>query len=422
MDDQRVAEDVELGSLARDSEKIRLKQADERANALAPLRQGTSVAGAAATAKLKSDGKSSGPKYGQMPGGIWFVFALLAICSLSGAVQFQRCVALSIVAKVFERSIGSEVYILTQEDLALALKSNGDHTGAEVTLDSLVKTLTARYGERDQRVAFAKLELASLYIDTKREELARGIWTQQLKLLDKPEAEAPKALTEVLQKLATQYDDDLNNKEAARMLYLATLRFWPHAAGNGTISNVEADLAEIDERMGNYPEANEYFRKAFEYSQRFGKAHYNVYRLWQVGYTYDKMGMYTEAVPYLEKALDMSNEIGWLKGSELGDLSGELQIAKAGQSGQTEGMPDYGVPGRVFSDVKYKLSQDVYHLWMTGYDFIKIRKYKEAQLYLEKAVKMAKQVGWPTGSELTDLRETLDRAKAGETSQNNANK
>ena len=169
-DDQRVTENVELGSLARDSEKIRLKQADERASALAPLTQSTQLGPATAADKLMTGGRPSGPKYGSMPGGIWFVMILIAICFSGGAVQVQRASVVSGVADLLQRNISSETYILTQIDLAQALQKQHQYLSAEAKYNSLIQTLTGKYGKCDQRVALAKLELASFYLDTDREK------------------------------------------------------------------------------------------------------------------------------------------------------------------------------------------------------------------------------------------------------------
>ncbi len=356
--------------------------------------------------KQKADLKEAKHRYRQLPGGVALVFCLIFLSLFSSVIQSYRAWTVNAVAICLEPVVGTDNYMMAQLDYARTLSAVSS-PDAEDAFKLIINNLGRICKPTDQRLCYVKLELASYYLRNKQEPLARPIWREQLKFLENPEATAPKQTTSVLQTLADAYNDDFNDKDSALALYLATLRFWSHSPGLTTISNIRSNIAEIYIRDGNYPKANEYFRLAYDYSKQWKKQFFNVYRLWQIGYTYNEMGMYSDALPYLQEANEMAPVAQWPQGDALENLQRELNVAKQGSRAAKDALHGTYMPSRYFDDLQYKLSRDVHTLWTEGRRLEQIGKYNEAVNLLERANRLGQQVGWPTGDELQSLQRDL---------------
>lgn len=329
-DDKRTSDNIELGSLALDSEKIELEQAQEYVNAPALRGKGSQLAGRAAVDDSVSSKQNAPKKYPVLPGGLILLIALILICCMGRTLQVQRASAIGFVSGICSQFAGPDACIESRHDVAAALAANHEYDKAEQQHQSLISELSRRYGEQDQKVASARLALASFYLDLNRETQAHEIWASQLKIIQKPLPGIPRGTTDVLLHMAERYNS--YDQDSARILYQAALNLWPLAPGHNTISNVESDLALIQEQQGRYAEANENYKKAYEFTQNWGNTGnttYNVYRLLHIGSTYNSLGKFQEAIPYLMKGEKMAREVGAAADPWREDI--ENQIEKAGR-------------------------------------------------------------------------------------------
>lgn len=254
---------------------------------------------------------------------------IVVLCYLGGTIELGRTMALANIMQAFCSNPPSVANMLMQNDLSTLLLARHSYKDAYERNQKSIEAATAAYGANDQRTIFTKLNLALLYLNSGKEAEARKIWQAALPFLDKPTPVAPKEMTDVLLHLAWKYDD--NDSEAARSLYLATLNFWPHGAGSGTISNVRQDLALADEELGYTAEANENMRKAYAAFKSSGDTPYNQFRLYHIALTYNDLGKYYEAQTYAKSALEMARRRSLRAGtSGVGDALLELGVARSG--------------------------------------------------------------------------------------------
>ena len=254
---------------------------------------------------------------------------IVVLCYLGGTIELGRTMALANLMQTFCSNPPSIANMLMQNDLATLLLARHSYKVAYERNQKSIEAATAAYGANDQRTILGKLNLALLYLNSRKEAEARKIWQAALPHLDKPAPGAPKELTDVLLRLARKYEG--RDAHAARSLYLATLNFWPNGAGSDTMSNVQQDLAIVDEELGNAAEANENMRKAYSAFKRSGDTTYNQFRLYHIALTYNNLGKYYEAQTYAKSALEMARRRSSRAGnSDVGDALLELGVACSG--------------------------------------------------------------------------------------------
>jgi len=332
-------ENRQLGSLAREAEQLRLRQSHSADSVLLPAPVQDSEQAAVATAEASEFSKPPNlevprpTQYQALPYGRWLVLILIVVAVFGGTVESARVDVLSRIVDAVGIDRNPELYILNKIDLANSQSAGiGGFPQAVRKYNELITQLTNKYGAADQRTCYVQMSLAKQYIDHGDEPSARKIWQEQMKYLDAPQSQAPRDLTETLLKLAEHYapQDILS----ARILYLATIRFWPHAPGCNTLSNVEQDLASVDLPLGRVAEANQQYKNALAISLSWGNADYNVYRLREVARTDLMLKRFADAIPYAEKSLKMATVMYGRKNSGY-DLY-LLGTAKAG-AGQAHG-------------------------------------------------------------------------------------
>jgi tetratricopeptide (TPR) repeat protein len=339
---------VDLGSLARNSENIRLEQNigeasylpavyDERDSSskqtnIEEIRSSKTHSSDATTKSRVAVITSLSPrsrKESRVPlSGMLLALWLMVLCYLGGTIELGRTMILANLMQTFFSNPPTVANMLTQNDLAALLWAKGSFADAYKREQKSIDIATAAYGPNDQRTILAKLNLALLYFQSGNETETRKIWQAALPYLDKPQAGAPKEMTDVLLRLARDYDG--KDPEVARSLYLATLNFWPNGAGSDTISNVRQELAMVDEELGRVAEANENMRKAFTAFERSGDTAYNQFRLYHIATTYNKLGKFQEAESFAQRALDMAVRMYGAGSRDAYDARLELDAARAG--------------------------------------------------------------------------------------------
>lgn len=347
-DEKTVFANVDLGSLARNSENIRLQQNIEEAKCLPAVQEDSNSSSdrtnlqAIESSNFRLPGGHSTQREGnaaifgsgstkqrRVPvGGMLLALWLVVLCYLGGSIEFGRTMVLANLMQAFWSKPPTAANILMQNDLAMALLARHHYKDAYKRDQQLIAHASAAYGANDQRTILAKLNLALLYFNSGNEAEARKLWQAALPFLDKPAPVAPKEMTDVLLHLARKYDD--NDSDAARSLYLATLNFWPNSAGSDTISNVQQDLALVDEELGRVGEANANMRRAYAAFEKKGDVAYNQFRLYHIALTYNDLEKYQDAELYAERAVKMAKRIFGDGSMSEGDALLELGVARAG--------------------------------------------------------------------------------------------
>lgn len=309
---RKQAEQEELGSLAYDSEKLRFKVSPD--DKLPPASTSQTGSHAVSASQPGAFGvvawQESQRRYKVSPAGLAFIGFLFVLVLFGNSLQLLRTSVLYSIATSAGTVVPKEQIALIGEDYANTMEKTGSGDAVKY-YQSLADSYASLYGKSDQRTVWANMKIAAVHLKRGNEPASRAIWSRQLQYLNEPSSTVPPSITATLVQLARSYDRERNDPEPARLLYLAALRFWPVAPGGDTISNVEADLAQIDENSGRFAEANEYFQKALDYGKRFGIHAFTVYRLLHIGKTYSEMGMLQQAVDYLQKAKATAHSIGY---------------------------------------------------------------------------------------------------------------
>jgi tetratricopeptide (TPR) repeat protein len=240
------------------------------------------------------------------PFGPLFVIVLLLLCVFGDVISNVRVNTLGAVIDMVGLNTNPAIYVQNHVD-RIRTASNGDRARMTREYEALANELKNKFGASDQLTYYVQLSLANDLIKSGNESDARKIWQDQIQYLDHPKANPPGRITEVLVDLAEYYTNI--DKAAAREFYLAAVQFFPLAPTSGTVTNIEGNLADLDQSIGKFSEANEYYKRALALTLMHGNADFNLHRLRGVVRTDMALKQYADAIPYAAKAVPMAEAL-----------------------------------------------------------------------------------------------------------------
>jgi tetratricopeptide (TPR) repeat protein len=186
------------------------------------------------------------------------------------------------------------------------LESAGKASEAIVLYKALKAQLSLKKNN-PQLVALVNLKLAQLLLSSDPAS-AKNLVDESLGKLGDPNEATPETLVETLRHLAMSYIDR-SEALAAYPIAMAASEFWGSGHTMGSGGNLFADLADLLSEQGNWQLAFDCYKEAFSFSEDWGDADFNIYRLNQMAISKVHLNEPQEALELFERATTMDRKV-----------------------------------------------------------------------------------------------------------------
>lgn len=178
-----------------------------------------------------------------------------------------------------------------------------------------------------------------------------------------------------------------SNLEKALEYYLLSLKAKENIGDKKGMSVTMNNIGVVFKKMKKYPEALEYFRKTLKLKEELGEKKGIAYSLNNIGNIYQTVDNYDKAIEFLGKALKIKEELGDVSG--IASSLNNIGNCYNNKGDYTKALGYYLKSLDSYSELKDTAGIATSYLNIANIN-IKLNKYDDAELYLDKSIRFGK--------------------------------